>query len=312
MKINQLITLFIILTSLNVLADSVPTSHTTISITPFAGYRYDVFQWSIPMGTCSTKNKASELTWKNHILETGVKIETRPEDREFSFLGQMKYGIILNNSTLKDADWDNLGEFSTSISRVKGNIVDLSGAVGVSRQLSSALITYYLGMDYTKYQMKNYGLNYKTNRYFNSYINDTLGQTHSKSQLVSKYSFDNYAPWVGASIFYPINDKISLKPTIKAYLFYLLSKADWVLRNDYVKGTSFTHRAFGTGASVDTELLYQYNQKLDIHANIGFKIFRMLEGRKKHFFRHGYTYSNDLKKLSFMSSSISGGIKYKF
>ena len=315
MNAKKLLLLPLLLSALTTVANTIPVnnipSSNTISVTPFAGYRYDVFQWSTPMGSCSTENKASELTWKNHIVETGVKVETPPEDRGFNFLGQMKYGIILNNSTMKDADWDNLGEFSTSISRVKGNIVDLSGAVGVSRQLFSALITYYLGMDYTKYQMKNYGLNYKTNRYFNSYINDTLGQTHPKSQLVSKYSFDNYAPWVGVSIFYPINDKISLKPTIKAYLFYILSKADWVLRDDYVKGTSFTHRAFGTGASIDTELLYQYNQKLDIHANIGFKIFRMLEGRKKHF-RHGYTYSNDLKKLSFMSSSISGGIKYKF
>ena len=154
MKINQLIMMYIILTSLNVLAENEPTTHNTISVTPFTGYRYDVFQWSTPRGSCRTDPKLSELTWKNHIVETGIKVETPLEDRGFSFLGQMKYGIILNQSSNQDSDWDNIGEYAKSFSSVRGNIFDLSGAVGVSRQLPSALITYYLGMDYTKYKTK--------------------------------------------------------------------------------------------------------------------------------------------------------------
>ena len=180
MKTTKLLVLPILLSALTTVANTIPLNYnsgsTTISATPFTGYRYDIFQWSTPMGSCSTDPKLSELTWKNHIFETGVKVETKPEDKNFNFLGQLKYGIILNQSNRQDSDWDNLGEFSKVMSSVKGNVFDLSGAIGVSRQVSSVLATYYFGMDYTNYQIKDYGLNYKVNRSRYGHTIEELGQ----------------------------------------------------------------------------------------------------------------------------------------
>ena len=294
-------------------ADEILETKRGIIVTPFTGYRYDIYQWSTPYGSSSTDRTLSELTWKNHISETGLKIETKPEENQFNFQGQFKYGRILSNSKNQDSDWDELGEFARSFSSVKGNILDLSGSMGFSRKLTNSLVTYYLGMDYTKYLMKDYGLNYKMYRLYNTdiIIPNASGQIESKSKLVSKYNFNHYAPWIGASIDYSFNDKFSIIPTIKLYLFYLSGQADWVLRENLRHDPSFTHKALGIGGSFDTELLYQYTNNLAFKANVGIKKFDMKKGTHKTFFANGTNASRDLKKLSLFSSSISAGIKYK-
>lgn len=102
----------------------------------------------------------SELVWKNHIIQPSIKIETEPKQNQFTFSGQVKYGYILKNpSKSLDYDWDvyknNTGNIisepdSKTKSSVKGNILDLSGAVGYSINLSNNnLFTFYLGYDYT-------------------------------------------------------------------------------------------------------------------------------------------------------------------
>ncbi len=280
-------------------------------IAPFTGYRYDIYQYSIPLGTSSTDKTLSKLTWKNHISETGIKIKTIPEENQFNLLGQIKYGHILSKSKNQDSDWDDIGEHSKSFSSVKGNIFDLSGAVGFSKILAKTFVTYYAGIDYTKYQMKDYGLYYSINRFYNRNVNNLLGQRESKSTLTSKYTFDNYAPWLGVSINYPINDKITFIPTVKVYLFYLSSQANWILRNDLKHNPSFIQKALGFGASFDGELLYKYNNNLDLKTNIGIKRLDMFQGRDKMFIANGEDFTRDLKTLSFLSSSISCGIRYK-
>ena len=282
-----------------------------IIVTPFTGYRYDIYQWSTPYGSSSTDRTLSELTWKNHISETGLKIETKPEENQFNFQGQLKYGHILSNSKNQDSDWDELGEFARSFSSVKGSILDLSGSIGFSQKLANSLVTYYLGLDYTKYLMKDYGLNYKIHRFYNTNITNMLGQTEPRSKLVAKYNFNHYAPWIGASIDYSVNDKLSIIPTIKLYFFYLSGRANWILREDLAHSPSFTDKALGIGASFDTELLYQYSNNLAFKANVGIKKFDMKQGVRKTFIANGDTHSSELKKLSLFSSSVSAGIKYK-
>ena len=282
-----------------------------VIIAPFTGYRYDIYQFSIRAGTSATDKKVSELTWKNHISGTGIKIQTVPEENELNLLGQIKYGYILNKSKNQDSDWDDIGEFSRSFSSVKGDVFDLSGALGFSKFLANSLITYYVGMDYTRYQMKDYGLYYTIQRLYNENENDSLGQTHSKNKLVNKYTFDNYAPWLGVSVNYPISEKISFIPTLKLYSFYLSSQAKWLLRDDLQQNPSFTKKALGFGMSFDSELLYKYNNNLDFNVNIGIKKLTTLQGKNKEFLVNGESFSRDLKMLSFLSSSISCGIKYK-
>ena len=293
-------------------AEDVSEATRNIIVTPFTGYRYDIFKWATPNGTSSTDPILSELTWKNNISETGIKIGTKPAENQFNFLGQFKYGRILGSSKNQDSDWDNIGEFSRTFSSVKGNIFDLSGSVGFSKAWKNTLINYAIGIDYTKYQMRDYGLYYSINRVQDEYISDPLGRTHPKSQLVKKYNFDNYAPWVGASMDYSVSDKLSIVPTIKLYLFYLYGKGYWVLRDDFQQNPSFTGKALGIGASFDTALLYKYTNNLDFKVNIGIKKFDMKQGRQKTFLANGTDVTTDLKKLSLFSSSVSVGIKYQF
>ena len=87
-----------------------------VLISPIAGLRYDVVQWSIPgLGV----PKRSELTWKNKIAEVGVEVLTEPKHNELNFLGSVKYGKILDNSENQDSDWGRFGEFSKTFSKVK-------------------------------------------------------------------------------------------------------------------------------------------------------------------------------------------------
>ena len=285
-----------------------------INITPFTGYRYDVYQWSIPQGNSAKDAKASELTWRNHIWESGIKIETQKEDKKLNFLGKARYGIILNNSKNQDSDWDEIGEYSRTIAKTKGNSIDVSGAIGYSQLFSKSLLTYYIGMDYTKYNLKDYGLYSKISREpgTDNIEHDYLGQRYPNSKLVTKYSFDNYAPWLGLLLNYQINDNLSIAPFIKAYGFYLHGEADWVLRDDVKHDPSFIDKATGYGASIETEVLYKYSDSLDFRANLGIKGLKMLKGNKKAFAADGETNKTKLKDLTFISSSVSAGIKYRF
>lgn len=310
--LSLLVSTVLLTLSLSVKANN--TEDYGINITPFTGYRYDVYKWSIPQGNSAKDVKASELTWKNHIWESGIKIETQKEDKTINFLGQARYGIILNNSKNQDSDWDEIGEYSRTISKTKGNSIDISGAIGYSQLFSKSLLTYYIGMDYTKYNLKDYGLYSKISREpgTDNIEHDYLGQRYPNSKLVTKYSFDNYAPWIGVSLNYQISDTLSIVPFIKAYGFYLHGEADWVLRDDVKHDPSFIDKATGYGASIDTEVLYKYSDSLDFRANLGVKGLKMLKGNKKAFAVDGETDKTKLKDLTFISSSVSAGIKYRF
>lgn len=282
-----------------------------IIITPFTGYRHDIFQWSIPLDSSNSRT-LSELTWKNHIFETGIKIRTEPRENQLNFQGQFKYGYILKNSQNQDSDWDDIGEFARSFSNVKGNIIDLSGSVGFSQKFTNNLVTLYLGLDYTKYLTKDYGLNYTISRFYNQNITNNLRENIPKSELVAKYTFDHYAPWMGASIQYNLTDKITIVPTLKFYLFYLSGNANWILRDDLEHNPSFTDKSFGIGGSFETELFYKYRHNLFLNANIGIKKFDMKQGIRKTFLANGHSITSDLKKTVFSSTSVSVGLKYMF
>ena len=187
----------------------------------------------------------------------------------------------------------------------------MSGAVGFSQSFPKALVTYYVGLDYTKYRMNDYGLYYSIHRFYNSETFNQLGQTHSKSMKVATHNFDNYSPWIGGSVNYSINDRLLVIPTIKLHLFNIYSKTNLILRNDLQHNPSFTHKALGVAASFDIELLYKYNQNLDFKIGTGIKKFDMFYGREKKFFADGDTFTRDLKKLSLQSSNLNVGLRFK-
>jgi hypothetical protein len=299
-------------------AKPVETEQTTnFIVTPSVAYRYDVFKWSIPHSKF-TNYKLSELVWKNHIIQPSIKIETEPKPTQFTFLGQVKYGYILKNpSKSLDYDWDvyknNTGNIisepdSKTKSSVKGNILDLSGAVGYSINLSNNnLLTFYLGYDYTDYRNKQYGIHQQVNNQ-----NELL---YPFNQLISKYNFKTQSPWVGLSVNSSLTDKFLIIPTIKFYSFKYVGKGYWLLRDELRQNPSFKHTAKGAGLGFDVDFSYKYSNNLDFKINLETKKFKIKKGKDKSFFknevREDLSSPRNLIHLSLISSSISAGFRYK-
>jgi hypothetical protein len=288
--------------------DSKEEKPTNFIVTPSVAYRYDVFKWSVPYPQFN--KKLSELIWKNHIVEPRIKIEIEPQSNQFTFLGQAKYGYILKHPSKKlDYDWesDSSKPTSKSLSAVRGKIIDLSGAVGYSVGLvKDSLLTFYLGYDYTDYKNKNYG--------YRQLIFE--GETLPLNQLISKYFFKTYSPWVGLSINTPITDRFQVIPTIKYYSFKYVGRGYWLLRDDLKQDPSMKHNAKGAGLGVDVDLLYKYSDNLDFKINLETKKLKMKTGKDQAFYnKNNYggekVVNRQLYDLSLMSSSISIGINYK-
>lgn len=282
---------------------------TSFIVTPSLAYRYDVFKWSVPHPQFN--RKLSELIWKNHIVQPGIKFEIEPKANQFTFLGQVKYGYILKNTSKSwDYDWlDNTEPFSKTFSQVKGNILDLSGAIGYSVNLfKDNLLTFYLGYDYTDYKNKNYGFHQLA-----------LGQdkvVYPFNQIGQKYYFKTKSPWVGLSVNTQLNNKFSIIPTIKLYSFNYVGKGYWLLRDDVKQDPSMKHNAKGRGLGFDVDFLYKYSDNLDFKINLEVKKLKMKTGKEKAFYNANIfggerIATRKLFDLSLISSSISAGLKYK-
>lgn len=289
-----------------------------IVVTPSIAYRYDVFKWVIGDHYFPGK-KASELIWKNRILQPSIKIEIEPKANQFTFLGQVKYGHILKNQSKSwDHDWDLKRDgtgnvtsklVSTTKSQATGNILDLSGAIGYSLGLfKESLLTFYVGYDYTDYRNKNYGdkqLAYETNFSFSS---GGLGQ---------KYNFITRSPWLGLSVNAPITDRFQITPTIKFYSFKHIGKGYWIHRGDLKQNPSLKNTAKGQGLGFNLDFIYKYSDNLDLMLNLENKRFKIKkEGTNKMFLNSraiGGERVETIKliDLSLRSSSISAGFNYK-
>ena len=320
--LRKLVVLLINLLFINiVLADnySKETQTTDFVVTPSVAYRYDVFKWSICDKYFENK-KRSELVWENHIIQPSIKIETEPKSKQFTFLGQAKYGYILKNQSKSwDYDWQVYKTKTSNIisepesktkSTVKGNILDLSGAVGYSVNLfNNNLLTFYVGYEYSDYRNKNYGVLQQVKN-----TNDLL---HDFNKLVAKYYFKTQSPWIGLSVKTPVSDKFSIIPTIKFYSFKYAGKGYWLLRTDLQQNPSFKDTAKGNSFGFDIDLLYKYSDSMDFKINIETKRLKIKKGKQQTFEAADIrgpevVTTNKLFALSLISSSITGGFRYKF
>jgi hypothetical protein len=282
---------------------------TNFIVTPSVAYRYDVFKWSVPYPQFN--KKLSELIWKNHIVQPSIKIQLEPQPNQFTFLGQAKYGYILKSPSKSwDYDWeDDVSSKATSksLSSVKGNIIDLSGAIGYSLGLvKDSLLTFYFGYDYSDYRNRNYG------------ACQLLYQRESipSSQLFQKYFFKTQSPWVGLSVNTPLNENFTITPTIKYYSFKYVGRGYWLLRDDVKQDPSMRHNAKGIGLGFDMDFVYKYNDNLDFKINLETKQLKMKKGEEQAFYnKNNYdgekVATRKLFDLSLLSSSISFSINYK-
>jgi hypothetical protein len=293
-------------------SDSKEEKTTNFIVTPSIAYRYDVFKWSIPTKVFADR-KSSELIWKNYIVQPSIKIEIEPKSNQLTFLGQAKYGYILKNqSDSYDLDWLHSATesllYSKTKSVVKGNIFDLSGAVGYSINLfKNNLLTFYVGYDYSDYRNKDYGsrqlLNYR-------------GIPFSFNELVLKYYFKTQAPWIGLSVNAPLNEKFTIIPMIKFYSFKHIGKGYWIHRPDLKQDPSLKNNAKGIGLGFNVDFAYKYSNNLDFTLNLETKKFKMKKGQNQAFYSAidvggERDDTGKLFDLSLMSSSISAGLKYK-
>ena len=285
-------------------------------VTPSIAYRYDVFKWVIE-DTYFPEKKASELIWKNRILQPSIKIEIEPKENQFTFLGQVKYGHILKNQSKSwDHDWDlkrdRTGSViskltSTTKSQATGNILDLSGAVGYSLNLfKEILLTFFVGYDYSDYRNKDYGAHQlvykKTSRPSNEFF--------------AKYNFKTQAPWLSLSLNAPLNEKFTIIPTIKYYSFKHIGKGYWIYRPDLKQDPSFKNTAKGQGLGFDLDFIYKYSDNLDLMLNLENKSFKMKKGKQEMFLNSRAIGGEGVETiklldLSLRSSAISAGLKYR-
>ena len=330
-KVSQILSIVIVMFCFNVIAadksaENNPLQNKTkktktfsnntinqISILPYVGIRHDFLQWSFGAEGIV---KLSELTWKNKIAEVGLEVLTEPTHGQFNFVGSVKYGKILDDSENQDSDWDNLGEFSRTFSKVKGNTFDVSGAIGISQdrfaKFPYAFITHYFGFDYNYSNNRQHGLVSTINRLVFTTINLPTRRIIPKSTLISTYKYHNFAPWYGLNLHYKLNDKLSFAPLIKAYIFGYRAEADWILREDFAHDPSFKHNVFGAGLSLDAKLIYKATNNFDIFANVGIKRLALIIGTEKTFLSDGNTHSGKLKDLKIVTKTLSVGAKYKF
>jgi len=314
MLINKIaVVLMTLLIANTTFADSYSKEEKNINfiVTPSIAYRYDVFKWAIP-SKLFTDRKSSELIWKNYIVQPSIKIEIEPKSNHFTFLGQTKYGYILKNqSNSYDLDFLNNGTellYSKTKSVVKGNIFDLSGAVGYSVNLfKNNLLTFYVGYDYSDYRNKDYGsrqlLNYK-------------GIPFSSNELVLKYYFKTQAPWISLSVKAFLNEKFTIIPTIKFYSFKHIGKGYWIHRPDLKQDPSLKNNVNGIGLGFNVDFAYKYSNNLDFILNLETKKFKMKKGQNQAFYSAidvggERVVSGKLLHLTHISSSISAGLKYK-
>jgi hypothetical protein len=311
-KVGQVALILTILLIANItLANSDLKEEKTINfiVTPSVAYRYDVFKYSIPHHQLNMK--VSELVWKNYIAQPSIKIEIEPQQNQFTILGKVKYGYILKNPSKSwDYDWfGNSAPFSKTLSDVRGNILDLSGAVGYSVNLfNNNLLTFYFGYDYSDYRNKQYGIRQQANN-----LNNLL---HPFNQLISKYYFKTQAPWISLSVNTELNDRWSIIPTIKLYSFNYAGKGYWLLRDDLKQKPSFKQKAKGRGLGFDVDFLYKYSDNLDFKINLETKKFKMKKGTDQTFYNNTALGGErapirKLLNLSLISSSISIGLNYK-
>lgn len=309
-----------LLVSSTALAETYSQAEQTTSfiVTPSIAYRYDVFKYAIGDHYFPGK-KASELIWKNRIIQPGIKIEIKPTPNQFTFLGQVKYGHILKNQSKSwDHDWDLKRDgtgnvisklVSTSKSQATGNILDLSAAAGYSLGLfKDSLLTFYIGYDYSDYRNKNYGDHQLVFKRKLDYF--------SSGGLFQKYYFKTQSPWIGLSVNTPLNDKFTIIPTIKLYSFKHIGKGYWIHRADLEQNPSFKNTAKGQGLGFNLDFIYKYNNNLDFTLNLETKSFKMKKGKQKMFLNSraiGGERVETIKliNLSLRSSSISAGLKYK-
>jgi hypothetical protein len=304
----------------NAVADNYSKEEKTTNfiVTPSIAYRYDVLKWVLGDNYFPGK-KASELIWKNRILQPSIKIEIEPKPNQFTFLGQVKYGHILKNQSKSwDHDWDHTRDIagnvttklsSTTKSQATGNILDLSGAVGYSLGLfKDSLLTFYIGYDYSDYRNKNYGDHQLVFKRKLDYF--------SSGGLFQKYNYKTYSPWIGLSVNTSLSDKFSITPTIKLYSFKHIGKAYWIYRPDLKQDPSFKNTAKGQGLGFDLDFIYKYSDNLDLMLNLENKSFKMKKGKQEMFFNSraiggAGVETIKLLDLSLRSSAISAGLKYK-
>ncbi|NRB10292.1 MAG: hypothetical protein HRU35_01560 [Rickettsiaceae bacterium] len=275
-----------------------------LEVIPLLGVRNDTYVWS---------HTLSKLKWDSIVPEAGVKVTFKPKAKRVFFSASIKYGSIAGDSTFLDRDFDKLGEFSRTSSKLKGDILDISGEVRIPAEKKSVVdINYLYGIDYLRHNFKAFGLDVKIDRELNGTELGPTGKILPDSLQVTNYEIDTYAPWLGISLGFKINKKFSVVPTTKLYFFYSTADANWILRDDFKHPRSFTVRGLGFGASLDINSIYKITNNLDFTGNLGVKYFSAGAATEENFLANGSVTTASLNRLYLLSKYANIGLKYKF
>ena len=284
------------------------------------GYRKDKIDWSIAQ-VDNMPNILSELTWDDLLIyDVEVAGELQIPFRnsyqaDVVLKGSLGYGWILGGDN-QDSDYDGNNrslEFSRSNNDTDGNdVLDTSIGVGLRfRVLNGRLaLTPLVGLSYHE---QNLNLTDGVQTIATPSRTPPLG---ALAGLDSRYETEWSTGWMGIDLDYQANALFSLFGSAQYHLADFSADAVWNLRttgpNAFAQDPSFSHTANGSGVVLAAGLVINLTPRWAIDLVGDYQRWETKRGTDTIFYADGSIGRTYLNKVSWDSSSLNIGLKYRF
>lgn len=282
------------------------------------GYRKDKIDWSIAQAN-NMPNILSELTW-NDLLIYDVEVAGELQipfhnsyQADAVLKGSLGYGWILGGDN-QDSDYAGNNrslEFSRSNNDTDGNdVLDTSIGVGLRfRLLNGRLaLTPLVGLSYHE-QNLNLTDGVQTIPTPDTPVGALAG-------LDSRYETEWSTGWVGVDLDYQANALLSLFGSAQYHLADYSAVGVWNLRttgqNAFAQNPSFWHTANGSGVVLAAGLVINLTPRWAIDLVGDYQRWETERGTDTTFFADGTIGRTYLNEVSWESSSLNLGVKYRF
>lgn len=269
-------------------------------------------KWDIADGGIST---LSELKWRNlKILQLGLSSQVLfPND--FMIIGDIKVGKILGGES-QDSDYNfsgRQGEWSRSLTKVKGHSFDVSIGVGRRFTASPTLeITPLIGLEYNSLTLKDYDARQVVSGTYLQGGVESPPVGWFRKGLVATYKPQTYGAWLGTQGTYHVSSRLSLSGLAKIHFTRYEGRGNWILRTDLAHPVSFKDYKNGIGYSGKVRVDYAVKAGLTFFTEVEYKTLPLKNGQKKAYLANGATHLQKVNDIKWNSASIMTGFSWKF
>ena len=282
------------------------------------GYRSDQLDWNIAGNMAGENpNIRSELSWSD-LAVSQLQLAGQLEFAEVPLIKQnlaVRANIFVGkiwSGTVRDSDYaaDNrTNEYSRSVSDSdKGMTADISGAVGPIfefEKIQGLRVTPLIG----------YGFNMQELTMTNGEQVVTSTGTRELGHipgLDSSYTAYWYGPWLGATVNYLVNERLTLALGLEYHWVDFFAQADWNLRSEFEHPVSFEHEARGSGIVWNFNGSYQLSEKWSWLLNATIQNWTTRGGSDRTFLAAGTVGKTRLNEVNWDSYALTTGVSYQF